>query len=79
MVNQEQLVLNILCFLDVAVLRRVGPRQYEFLGKAPGFYNDFFPPTAQGPCNTPWEYSVMLEFFIEDAENFNVVRLSTHS
>lgn len=70
MVNQEQLVLNILRFLDVAVLRRVAPRQYEFLGKAPDFYNDFFPPTAQGPCNTPWEYSVMLEFFLEDAENF---------
>ena len=71
MTDDESLALNILRFLDLAVLRRVGPRRYVFLGEAPPFYTDFFPPDETGNhCITPWHHSPMLEFFIDDVESF---------
>lgn len=68
--DQEKLVFGILRSLDVAVLRRLGPRQYELLGEAPDFYKVFFPSAGNEPSNAPWEHSTMLEFFLDDAEAF---------
>lgn len=68
--DERRLALDILCSLDIAVLLRSGPKQYEFFGEVPDFYEEIFPSTKEGPCAAPWEQSVMLEFFIEDAELF---------
>jgi len=71
MFNDGSLALHILRFFDIAVLRRVGPKQYVFLGEAPSFYTELFAPGATGePCTTPWDYSPMLDFFIGEVESF---------
>lgn len=67
---QLNLALDILRELDIAVLLRHGPKDYKFFGEVPEFYSEIFPASQEGPCNTPWEHSSMLEFFIEDAELF---------
>lgn len=67
---QNDLGLAILRQQDIAVLCRVAPGKYELLGNPPVFYNSIFPPQNGKPCSTPWEYSTMLEYFIEDAETF---------
>lgn len=67
---QNQLALDILCALDIAVLLRKGPKDYEFFGDIPDFYKEIFPVGPAGPCLNPWEYSPMLEIFIDDAELF---------
>lgn len=57
--------------MDIAVLRRVAPDRYAFLGPAPDFYSDLFPAEKDGgPCLSPWRHSSMLEFFIQEAELF---------
>lgn len=68
--GDHQLALDILRSLDIAVLLRTGPKQYEFFGEAPAFYEKIFPGANNAPCTAPWEHSSMLEFFIEDAELF---------
>lgn len=70
MTGDCRLALEILCSLDIAILVRTGPKQYEFFGSVPEFYEESFPSTPSGPCTAPWEQSSMLEFFIEDAELF---------
>ena len=71
MTENEQLAFDILYSLDIAVLRRNGPRNYSFMGKAPSFYQAFFPFDPDGkPCTSPWKHSPMLEFFIDDVESF---------
>ena len=57
--------------LGMAVLQQVQPRQYRFSGLAPDFYSTLFPASADGsPCASPWDFSPMLEFFLDEAENF---------
>jgi len=69
--NNESLALHILRFFDIAVLRRVGPKQYVFVGEAPSFYTALFTPGESGDaCITPWDYSSMLDFFIDEVEFF---------
>ncbi|MDR1045305.1 MAG: GGDEF domain-containing protein [Candidatus Adiutrix sp.] len=62
---------HILMAMEVAVLRRLGPRVYRFCGLAPCFYTQLFPQGDDGShCDAPWQYSPMLEFFLEEAEDF---------
>ena len=70
MSTEEQLAQQILRTLNIALLRRVGVKKYEFFGQAPSFYDDLFPSSGEGHCVTPWEISSMLEIFFEDAETF---------
>ncbi|MDR1125736.1 MAG: GGDEF domain-containing protein [Deltaproteobacteria bacterium] len=65
-----KLAENILHALDIAVLKRLGPGEYEVIGEAPAFYNKIFPPTPAGPCRAPWRQSYMLEFFYDSVEKF---------
>jgi diguanylate cyclase (GGDEF)-like protein len=61
----------ILKCLDMAVLRQVQPRQYKFTGLPPNFYSALFPASAEGsPCDSPWEVSPMLDYFLDEAEKF---------
>ena len=69
--NQDPtLALFVLSALDIAVLRRIGERRYEMYGTVPGFYTRLFPGRDEGYCVTPWDYSEMLAFFLDDAEAF---------
>ena len=62
---------DILMTMEVAVLKRLGPRVYHLCGMAPYFYTQLFPQEEDGShCNGPWQYSPMLEFFLEEAEEF---------
>ena len=62
---------QLLCCMEIAVLKRVGPYQYELDGVPPQFYLHLFPPQAnERVCTTPWETSLMMESFIEDVEDF---------
>ena len=63
--------LAVLSSFDLAVLRRLAPNQYEFLGEPPVFYSTLYPAEADGsPCRAPWQHSPMLELFLEDMETF---------
>lgn len=70
MTNDERLAFSILQSFNFATLRRTAPRTYSFFGQAPAFYNTLFPPVDGAPCTTPWASSVMLEFFLDEAEAF---------
>lgn len=70
MPENGNLAFGILKSLEIAVLKRLGPRKYKFLGQSPQFYQAFFPFSDSGPCEEPWKYSPMLEFFLDDAEAF---------
>ena len=70
MTTEANFAMSILQTLGIAVLRRVGERQYEIFGKAPSFYDKLFPPTESGSCTKPWEHSPMLDFFLDDVELF---------
>ena len=62
---------QLLCSMDIAVLKRVGPYKYKFDGIPPQFYLHLFPPKAnERACTKPWKKSLMMESFIEDVENF---------
>lgn len=57
--------------MEVAVLRRLGPKVYQLYGMAPYFYTQLFPQEEDGShCHSPWNYSPMLEFFLDEAEAF---------
>jgi len=69
--GDSDLSLELLMLMDVAVLRRVAPKLYALEGLAPGFYTKAFPQDADGAhCRAPWNYSPMLEFFLDEAEEF---------
>jgi diguanylate cyclase (GGDEF)-like protein len=69
--RKKDISLAILQALDIAVLARTGPRQYEFFGYVPKFYSKLFPSGKGGsPSVEPWADSPMLEFFLDDAERF---------
>ena len=70
MQQDEHLAQDLLQFYNVAALRRTGPRQYAPFGQVPSFYLQLFPSVDGEPCPTPWESSPMLEFFIDEAEQF---------
>ena len=70
MSSQISLALSVLQSLDIAILQRVGERQYTLYGRVPAFYTRLFPGKDGENCVTPWQYSDMLEFFLEDAELF---------
>lgn len=85
--SNEQLAYSILRANNIAVLRRIGYKEYVFFGDVPDFYTEIFP-SSQGDkqakhtpdeamldyfelvCVTPWDYSPMLEIFLEEAEEF---------
>jgi diguanylate cyclase (GGDEF)-like protein len=68
-ISADGLGSMILKALDMAVLRRIHPRQYRFNGLAPDFYSAIFPASADGaPCGNPWEFSPMLDYFLNEAE-----------
>jgi diguanylate cyclase (GGDEF)-like protein len=56
--------------LDIVVLRRIEKRQYAIFGDVPAFYQNLFPGRNDMPCVSPWDYSDMLAFFLDDAEIF---------
>ena len=65
------LAFEILMTMEVAALRRMGPGVYSICGMAPPFYTQLFPQDDDGShCSIPWQYSPMLEFFMEEAEEF---------
>lgn len=70
MTTEANFATSILQSLGIAVLRRTGERRYAFFGAPPAFYNELFPATDEGPCTAPWNYSPMLEFFLDDVERF---------
>ena len=62
---------DVLMTMEVAVLVRLTPRVYHLCGMAPYFYTQLFPQEADGShCDSPWQYSPMLEFFLDEAEEF---------
>jgi diguanylate cyclase (GGDEF)-like protein len=68
--RNKDLIYSILNDIDIAVLKRLGPEKYVPIGEVPQFYRDLYPDDENGPCATPWAYSEMLAFFLEDAEIF---------
>ncbi len=69
--NEEStLAFEILKSMDIAMLRRIGPRTYELFGNLPDFYRDMFCDETGQPSCQPWTLSPMLDFFLDDAENF---------
>ena len=62
---------ELLMTMEVATLWRLAPRAYQFCGLAPLFYTQLFPHDADGAhCRAPWDHSPMLEFFLDEAEDF---------
>ncbi len=62
--NQENtLACDILKSMDIAMLKRIGPRTYEIFGNIPDFYLDMFCEENGKPSCQPWTMSPMLEFF----------------
>lgn len=70
MPDDLKLAADILQAMDCTILKRRGPYDYTVIGLPPAYYNELFPPTDEGPCCKPWEYSEMLRFFMDDAEDF---------
>ena len=70
MTDDERLAFKLLQSFNYTVLRRIAPREYVVFGEAPAFYNILFPSASGDPCTTPWEISSMMEFFLDEAENF---------
>jgi diguanylate cyclase (GGDEF)-like protein len=67
----DSIALQFLCVLEYALLKRVDQRQYQFYGQAPLFYSKLFPNEPDGtPCNCPWQHSYMMEYFLQEAEDF---------
>ncbi len=70
MSTSNDLAQSVLHALNIVVLRRVGKRNYTIYGDIPEFYSRFFPGKDGKPCVTPWQYSDMLDFFLDDVEIF---------
>lgn len=66
----HELACEILESMNIAILRRTGPRTYDFFGKLPDFYSDIFCDETGKPSCEPWTLSPMLDFFLDDAEDF---------
>ncbi|MDR0826859.1 MAG: GGDEF domain-containing protein [Desulfovibrio sp.] len=64
------LAASVLKALDIAVLRRKGPLDYEIYGQTPEFYEKLFRENASPAHTRPWEKSAMLRLFLSDAELF---------
>ena len=70
MLTSPNLAQSVLHALDIVILRRIGERTYEIYGNVPEFYLRLFPSQDGLPCLTPWKYSDMLDFFLDDVEVF---------
>ncbi len=70
MKKENTLAYEILKSMDIAILKRIAPRSYEFFGNLPDFYYDMFCDGTGQPSCQPWTLSPMLDFFLEDAEAF---------
>ncbi len=68
--NEENIACEILKSMDIAILRRIGPRTYDFFGQLPDFYREIFCDEEGRPSREPWTLSPMLDFFLEDVERF---------
>ena len=68
--EDDELIYSVLSAVDIAMLKRLGPGNYVPIGEIPHFYRELYPDDENGPCSTPWKYSDMLAFFLEDAEHF---------
>ncbi|UQZ87990.1 hypothetical protein C4J81_01655 [Deltaproteobacteria bacterium Smac51] len=67
----QNLGFDILMTMEVAILKRHSSRGYQVCGMAPYFYTQLFPQLDDGShCDSPWQYSPMLEFFLDEAEDF---------
>ncbi|MDR2945835.1 MAG: GGDEF domain-containing protein [Candidatus Adiutrix sp.] len=67
----EMVSCEVLMTMEVAILARRAPRAYQMCGLAPYFYTQLYPQEADGShCDRPWLYSPLLEFFLEEAEEF---------
>lgn len=64
------LACEILKSMDIAMLKRIGPRTYQLFGTPPDFYLEMFCDETGQPSNQPWTLSPMLDFFLDDAERF---------
>ncbi len=57
--------------LEIVIFKRVASGNYQLHSLVPDSYNRIFPLEPDGsPCRQPWLHSPMLEFFINEAENF---------
>jgi diguanylate cyclase (GGDEF)-like protein len=57
--------------MEVTVLKRLAPRSYQVCGMVPYFYTQLFPQQEDGAhCAEPWQYSPMLEYFLDEVEDF---------
>ncbi len=70
MTKENTLACEILKSMDVAILKRIAPRTYDFFGHLPDFYHDIFCDAAGQPSRQPWTLSPMLDFFLNDVEYF---------
>jgi len=68
--QDSDFIYSIISGIDIAILKRIGPENYTLIGEVPRFYRELYPDDENGPCSTPWKYSDMLAFFLEDAEHF---------
>jgi diguanylate cyclase (GGDEF)-like protein len=67
----SQIALTLLQDMEIAIFERRGPYQYQLAGLVPEFYGQLFPDESNGePCQRPWDYSPMLEFFMPLMEEF---------
>ncbi len=68
--DSEFLACKVLQSMDIAMLKRLAPRKYTLLGEVPLFYNEYFSDENGKPSCEPWTISPMLDFFLDDAEEF---------
>lgn len=69
--SMKNIGYDVLMTMEVAVLVRLAPRIYHLCGMAPYFYTQLFPQEQDGAhCDSPWQYSPMLEYFLDEAEDF---------
>jgi len=62
---------SLLQYMQIAVLERLAPMNYQVIGQPPTFYIRMFPSEKENqPCSSPWAYSFMLEDFLGLAETF---------
>lgn len=64
------LACKVLQSMDIVMLRRLAPRKYILEGELPSFYLKYFCDEDGKPSSEPWNISPMMDFFLDDAEEF---------